>query len=657
VTARRAAWIAGALMLAVYAATLAPDVTFWDAGEFISAARVLGIPHPPGTPLYIFVLNAWARLFWFVPFAVATNLFSAVCTAAAVAITARWISRGLQSAWVALAAAVTAGAMTSVWQNATETEVYAASLALAIGAMASADRVGRAPDPQSRGRWLALTAYLLALAVPLHASVLLAAPVVVYLAFERADGARDWRAGLVLLGVAVISAGLNRVSKTLIGVGVLLIVGAFVLRRAERPIGSRTIVSIVGAVVLGLSSLLFLLVRARHDPAINQGNPSTWTQLAYVVGRLQYDLPGLWPRRAPLWLQFANWFEYADWQFALSLGPTVIPTVWRVLATCAFVGLALWGSAWQRRADVRTWRATVLLFLCGSLGALVYLNLKAGATFAWEFVPEDVRHEARDRDYFFVLGFWAWGIWAGLGAMRLASRLRTPALVGVGLAALPIALNWSPMNRRAEPEASLPRLVGTSFLEGLPPRAVLFVAGDNDSYPLWYAQQVLNERRDVTVVTLPLLAAPWYIAELERRDSLLASAGLADVTGRAHSLMRSAIARGRPVAVALTVSSEERNRLWRSWKVIGLSALAVDDGGRQGGEPATDASPVIRIDSSATRAAAASIARRQRGGVARPGTDPVHEYFLRVLTCPRFALDSAPTTVQLASLDSTCNLR
>src|SRR5437764_7041078 len=103
-------------MLLVYVATLAPSVTFWDAGEFIAAARVLGIPHPPGTPLFVVLLNVWARSLAFLPFAVATNLFSAICTAAAVGIIAWWIGRATDAPWFGFAGAITAGAMSSVWQ-------------------------------------------------------------------------------------------------------------------------------------------------------------------------------------------------------------------------------------------------------------------------------------------------------------------------------------------------------------------------------------------------------------------------------------------------------------------------------------------------------------------------------------------------------------
>src|SRR3954451_22589161 len=84
---------AALVLFTIYAATLAPSVTFWNAGEFIAAARTLGIPHPPGTPLFVIALNAWARLLAFLPFAVATNLFSAVCSAAAAAVTAHVVAR------------------------------------------------------------------------------------------------------------------------------------------------------------------------------------------------------------------------------------------------------------------------------------------------------------------------------------------------------------------------------------------------------------------------------------------------------------------------------------------------------------------------------------------------------------------------------------
>src|SRR5262249_38304968 len=158
----------------------------------------------------------------------------------------------------------------------------------------------------------------------------------------------------------------------------------------------------------------------------------------------------------------ANWFEYADWQFALSLGPTVIPTVARVAVSIAFAALGIVGARSHRRNDRRGWTAVLLLFVCGSLGVMVYLNLKAGASFGWQFVPSDLRHEARERDYFFVLGFWAWGIWAGMGAIAFAKRLSLPSVLGVALAALPIALNWRAVNRRTGLEASLPREVAVA---------------------------------------------------------------------------------------------------------------------------------------------------------------------------------------------------
>ncbi len=454
-TPRRAGLLAGGVLFVVYVATLAPSVTFWDAGEFIAAARTLGIPHPPGTPLFVVLLNVWARLFRFLPYAAATNLFSAASTASAAALAAFWLGRSTgaetRGPWFALAGAITCGAMSSVWLNATETEVYAASLLLAMCSIVAADAAGRSGDR----RWLVLTAYLLALAVPVHLSALVAAPAAISLAVQRRDGF-DWSAGVVLLGVCAIAAGVSRLSipVTVVALMLVLVGGAVTGGRVGRS--ARDVLAAVLATAVALSALCFMLVRARHDPGINQGNPDTFERLRDVVGRAQYDVAGLWPRRAPIWLQIANWFEYADWQVALSLAPTVIPNAARVAATVVFAALGVVGSAWHRDADRRTWRAVALLFAGGSFGVLVYLNLRAGTSFGWSFVPDSAGHEARDRDYFFVLGFWAWGLWAGMGAVRLVERFRKPLVIGVALAALPVGLNWAAVSRRSEPEASLP---------------------------------------------------------------------------------------------------------------------------------------------------------------------------------------------------------
>jgi hypothetical protein len=651
VTARRAAWFAGGVLLVVYVSTLAPGVTFWDAGEFIAAAHSLGIPHPPGTPIFILALNTWAHLLWFLPYAVATNLFSAACTAAAGGLSALWIARSTGKPWVGVAGAITAGAMTSVWQNATETEVYSASLVLAIMAIVAADLAGRSDD--RRKKWTVLSAYLLALAVPLHLSAFVAAPVVVYLAAQRTDGEIDWASGIALSGVCLCVLGASRLSGGLVAAGFVVMWSPRFVVMSARRLHMRTLISLAAAVAVALSALLFMLVRSRHDPAINQANPTSLAQLAYVVGRRQYDVAAMWPRQAPMWLQFANWFEYADWQFALSLAPTVIPGIGRVVMTIVFAALGVIGARWHREHDRRTWRAVLLLLICGSVGVALYLNLKAGASFGWSFIPVAARHEARDRDYFFVLGFWAWGLWAGIGAMSVARRVRWPVIAGLAVAALPIALNWTAVSRRVEPEASMPRELAHALLDSLPQRAVLFVAGDNDTYPLWYAQQVENLRRDVTIVTLPLLPAAWSADEYERRGRLIGPNAPRGEVALAARIAKNAMRAGRPVAAALTVSRDERNHLAPRWRVIGLAAVAEIDTsvGR------ADSTASVVVDRVATAAARDAIERWRAGRVAHQTLDPVHEYYLRVLSCPDLALVQAPSTAQLASLDSLCNLR
>jgi hypothetical protein len=648
----------GAIVLfVVYALTLAPDVTFWDAGEFMAAAHSLGIPHPPGTPLFVLLLNVWAKLLP-LPYAIATNLFSAVATAVAAGVTARFVQRATSNGYMAFAAALVAGGMSSVWLNATETEVYAASLALGILMIWAGDRAGR----ETGERWTCLTAYLIALGVPLHLSALVAAPVAIVLAAYASDGIR-WRRVVVLGGTVLFAMGVGRMSLWMGIAGVALVLSSSVAsQRASRvethppAAGTRRASGVLSRLrlpgstlsvaILASTVLAFLYVRAPFDPAVNQGNPETLAALADMVARRQYAVSPMWPREAPLWVQLGNFGQYADWQAALSLGPTVLPSVLRTLGTVVFLLLGYAGAVTLWRIDRRAGLAMLALFVCGALGVLVYLNLHAGPSIGYKILPDNAVREARERDYFFVFAFWAWGVWAGIGAVSMASRLQRPAWAGVLVACLPVVLNWRAVTRRGEPEQSLPLAVAEASLESTPRNGVLFVVGDNDSYPLWYAQTVLRMRPDVAVVTIPLLPTRWYREQIAHRFGLLTEGDVEHFDGRFATA--AAIAEGarklrRPVAAGMQMTRREREQLGESWTAGG--PVYVEGLGT--------------IDNATANRWAAWVDARLPKREVRPAIDPVNSYFRRLLDCPRQFVVAARIGAGADStrLDSVCNYR
>lgn len=661
-----AAWLGAIALFAVYALTLAPDVTFWDAGEFIAAAHSVGVPHPPGTPLFVLLTTVWAKLFFFLPYPVATNTFSAAATAICAGVSARMVHRATGSAAMAVAAAIAAGGMSSVWLNATETEVYAASLALGVLMIWAGEHAGR--DASGR-HWTLLTAYLIALAVPLHLSALVAAPPAIALASLTRVGVL-WRRGVLLTGVLVAAMGVGRMSPTLVVAGAAIFVAAFWPFRPLRTVLSVPVAAAV--VVIALSALAFLYVRAAHDPAINQGDPSTWQAFVDVVARRQYAVSPMWPRMAPVWIQLGNLGQYADWQVALSAGPTVMPSVLRTLGTFAFLYLAYLGARYHWSVDRRTSIGFGALLLCGTLGVLVYLNLHAGPSIGYGLLPANTVREARERDYFFVYGFWAWGLWAGMGAVALARRWSRPAWAGVLLALVPIVMNWRAVTRRGEPEQSLPRAFGQMLLRATPERGVLFVMGDNDSYPLWFLQVVERERTDVAVITVPLLPTRWYRDEIARRHGLLDSAAVERYDGKLETAAR--IADGarrddRAVVAAVTMTASEREKLGGRWLAYGpVYVERAPPSDARPRSPTSDAprpsqtpdvgrpTSGIEIDTAAANRWARWVAARVPRRVTREAIDPVNSYHRRLLDCAEqlaaFAQNSDTTR-----LDSACNHR
>ncbi|MBI4545477.1 MAG: DUF2723 domain-containing protein [Gemmatimonadetes bacterium] len=515
-----AAGLAALAVWSLYALTLARTTQFWDTSEYIATAHILGIPHPPGNPLFVVLTRAWELLL--APFglsvAVRVNLFSATMSALAHGF---WFllahrilafysaSRAFRLVGAALAVLLSATAFT-VWNQSNVNEkVYTVSLftiaLLSWLAFRWRDNLGQGKDDNL----ILLMVFILALSVGNHLMAFLAAPALfLFILLIEPRTLSNWR---------------------------LYVAGAVVA-------------------VLGLSIHLFLPLRAGLDPVINEADPScasvaealksilTYGQagcqaLSESLTRQQYDKPSMFSspldRRLPRDLglmaaQVVNYLQYFDWQWARSIaGNQALFGGIRWLFTLLFAALGVYGAWSHYRRDRTSWMYLAVLLLTLSAGLVFYLNFKYGYSYARERFPDPEMHEVRERDYFFIVGFSVWGLWAGTGLVVLWQRaadwvaarwprvqrpraLATPTLA---LGFIPLVLNWGWASRAHDFAA---RDWAYNLLMSVEPYAVLFTNGDNDTFPLWYLQEVEGVRRDVTVIVMSYLNTPWYVKQLKQ---------------------------------------------------------------------------------------------------------------------------------------------
>jgi len=291
----------------------------------------------------------------------------------------------------------------------------------------------------------------------------------------------------------------------------------------------------VVVLVLGLSIHLFLPIRSELRPIINEAAPTCESvggaltsvvtygragceELSAALKREQYDKPPLQPRLAPLGSQLLNYLQYFDWQWGRSLaGDDVLLPLARFPVTALFLLLGLYGATEHFRRDRPSFAYVAVLFGTLSVALVYYLNFKYGYSIP---SPSGDRalHEVRERDYFFVVSFSVWGLWAGLGIAALwkgvaertgAGMARAAPILGMAL--IPLLLNFPWASRRGDYAA---RDWAYNLLMSTEPYAVLFTNGDNDTFPLWYLQEVEGIRRDVTVIVTSYLNTDWYVKQL-----------------------------------------------------------------------------------------------------------------------------------------------
>ena len=525
--------------------TLAPTVTLWDAGEFITAAKVLGVPHPPGTPLFVLVGHLWGAVMPIGSYAWRLNLMSACFSAAGAGCLFLVAHRLLQdeAPWLRLGGAAAAAILSAFtftgWQNSNETEVYTFAT-FSIAAICwlclrwrDVRATARAPHI------LLLIIYIAALSVGNHLLALLAGPAVSLFmlhtlrtlpAAEPADRQMEWAewGAVTALWFMLVAVGLGSTTLLILGGVALAAAAAWCL-----VTGSRAFPLVaIGIAAVGVSIYGFLYIRAGLHPVLNEADPETWKNLVAVIRREQFGSRGLLdnpmffpgpdnPGRtlAMFGQQLLSYFNYYSWQWARALPPVVMVTVALIFATLGSLGF--WFIS--RRDRGITWLLGVLWLVTG-IGLVVYMNFKAGFSIFWNLYPSMDQHEVRERDYFFVLSFQVWGMFAAFGLVGLLRMVSRPVVLRVGAAAaalivvLPFAANFTAATRRGA-DAMVARDFAFNLVQSVEPYGVLFTYGDNDTFPVWYLQEVEGVRQDVTLINLSLANLDWYLSQLASRQT------------------------------------------------------------------------------------------------------------------------------------------
>lgn len=173
--------------------------------------------------------------------------------------------------------------------------------------------------------------------------------------------------------------------------------------------------------------------------------------------------------------------------------------------------LALIGLFWHAGKDWKSFYVLFVLFMFTGLVLKIYLNERP--------------YEPRERDYALVGSFYIFAMWLGFGVYAiyewlqkyLSPKIAGPAVTAICLLAAPVLMasqNWDDHNRSGRYTALA---MAKAYLSSCDPNAILFTIGDNDTFPLWYAQEVEGFRTDVRIVNTSLFMTDWYIDQMKRK--------------------------------------------------------------------------------------------------------------------------------------------
>jgi hypothetical protein len=331
--------------------------------------------------------------------------------------------------------------------------------------------------------------------------------------------------------------------------------------------------------LLGFSSYAYVPIRSSVNPNIDENEPVKWDAFKEYLERKQYGSESMLRRalhrRGKLQHQvlvhphmgYGGYMlsQYFPWKVGETRGDENEPvirhigskelrfeTLWKTIGPnprlqwilfVLFQAPFLYGGYLAYKRNPQVGGYLLILYFATSFGLIFYMNFADGSNYElrdWDYwkqqgfapnaKPDPVHLEVRDRDYFFTPGFMFMGILFGVASAFLLDKLAKGRResgglvkgVGVALAALAIAVpTFSNIKEHDRKGDYVPWDYAYNLLNSCRPNSVLFTNGDNDTFPLWFIQEVEHVRQDVRVVNLSLVNTNWYVHQLKTHEPKL----------------------------------------------------------------------------------------------------------------------------------------
>ncbi len=564
-----------AVTLLTYLYTLPPTVAFWDVPEHCAASYLLQVQHPPGSPLLVIVMRVASMIPIFSDIAVRMHFINALASSVVVTllylITVRIIllRHVLPEATfdrIAVYGSAVIGALalafsTSFWFNAIETETRNTSLLFTAIIIWLVLRWHEEYEKPHSDAYLLLITFLVGLTTGIHIHGLMGfvvAILVVYFRFYKhslrrfvfsTDGIKfavvasliffavypgivKWYPSMLDGSVLGIKSDLWLVLAIALPISALyLLYYSFKNKKRILNIAALSFLFIL----LGYSVYAVVYIRSNANPPMNEDDPSTIKRLVMYLEREQYgDTPLLqrrWSNEPDKVEYFKNYTSDLDYFWHYQINHMYLRYFgWN------FIGKE---DDWQG-AGVRFGQLYGIPLLIGLIGFFYHWKIDQKMAFIMTiyFVLTGIalavyfnmqQEQPRERDYFFVYSFFGFCLWIGLGTLAIVNYLeqklkeKSARIAGyVTMAAVFVFVPVNMLRTTIHPSSRSGHYVAWDYaynlLQSTEKDAILITNGDNDTFPLWYLQDVEGVRRDVRVICLSLANTDWYIKQLKHNE-------------------------------------------------------------------------------------------------------------------------------------------